>query len=98
MANVNVTYDELRNVATQLRNGQQQLTDTLHQLKAQVDNLVASGFVTDQASGAFQGSYEQFTTGTTQAVSGLEGLSSFLDQAAQTLSDVDAQLAAGIRG
>lgn len=98
MANVNVTYDEMRTAATQLRNGQQQLTDTLHQLKGLVDSLVSQGFVTDQASGAFQTSYEQFTTGTTQAVSGIDGMAGFLDQAAQTLSDVDSQLAAGIRG
>jgi WXG100 family type VII secretion target len=98
MANVNVTYDEMRNAASQLRNGQQQLTDTLQHLKQLVDNLVAGGFVTDQASGAFQSSYEQFTHGTTQAVSGIEGMAHFLEQAAQTLQDVDSQLASGIRG
>ncbi|WP_166845569.1 hypothetical protein [Isoptericola sp. BMS4] len=46
MANMNVTYDELRSQAGQLRNG----------------------------------------------------MASFLEQAAQTLSDADAQLAQGIRG
>lgn len=98
MANVNVTYDELRNQATQLRNGQQQITDVLNTLRTQVNNLVSSGFVTDQASGAFQASYEEFTTGTQQAIDGIEGMASFLEQTAQTLSEVDAQLAQGIRG
>jgi WXG100 family type VII secretion target len=98
MANVNVTYDELRSQAAQLRNGQQQMTEILQNMQAQVNNLVSSGFVTDQASGAFQASYEEFTTGTTQAIEGLEGMASFLEQTAQTLSDVDAQLAQGIRG
>ncbi|MFE6969097.1 WXG100 family type VII secretion target [Isoptericola sp. NPDC057653] len=98
MANMNVTYDELRSQAGQLRNGQQQMTDILHNLQSQVNNLVSSGFVTDQASGAFQTSYEEFTTGTTQAIEGLEGMASFLEQAAQTLSDADSQLAQGIRG
>lgn len=98
MANVNVSYDELRTQAGQLRSGQQQLTEILQNLQTQVGNLVASGFVTDQASGAFMSSYEDFTSGTTEAINGLEGMASFLEQAAQTLSDVDAQLAQGIRG
>ena len=46
MANMNVTYDELRSQAGQLRNGQQQMTDILHNLQSQVNNLVSSGFVT----------------------------------------------------
>lgn len=98
MANVNVTYDELRTTAGQLRSGQQQLTDILNTLRTTVNNLVASGFQTDQASGAFQTSYEEFTSGTQQAVNGLEGMASFLEQSAQTLQEVDAQLAQGIRG
>ncbi|OLT49401.1 WXG100 family type VII secretion target [Cellulosimicrobium sp. CUA-896] len=98
MANMNVTYDELRSVAGQLRSGQQTLTETLNNLRTLVNNLTASGFVTDQASGAFNASYEEFTTGTTQAVEGIEGMASFLEQSAQTLADVDSQLAQGIRG
>jgi WXG100 family type VII secretion target len=98
MANMNVTYEELRGQANQLRMGQQTITETLQNLQTQVNNLVASGFQTDSASGAFQGSYEEFTTGATQAIEGLEGMASFLEQAAQTLQDVDAQLASGIGG
>ena len=98
MANVNVTYDDLRSQAGQLRNGQSSIMDTLSNLSTQVNNLVASGFVTDAASGAFQQSYEDFSTGAKQAIEGLEGMASFLEQAAQTLQDVDQQLASGIGG
>jgi WXG100 family type VII secretion target len=98
MANMNVTYEELRSQANQLRLGQQTITETLTTLQTQVNNLVASGFQTDAASGAFQASYEEFTTGATQAIEGLEGMASFLEQAAQTLQDVDSQLASGIGG
>ncbi len=97
MANMNVTYDELRNTAGQLRVGQGTLTDTLSQLQTVVANLTASGFVTDQASGAFNQSYDEFTQGTTRAVEGIEGMAQFLEAAAATLGDVDSQLAAGIR-
>ncbi|GHH71840.1 WXG100 family type VII secretion target [Promicromonospora soli] len=98
MANMNVTYEELRGQAGQLRNGQSTIMDTLSNLSTQVNNLVASGFQTDSASGAFQQSYEEFTTGAKQAIEGLEGMASFLEQAAQTLQDVDQQLASGIGG
>lgn len=98
MANVNVTFDEMNSSAQRLRAGQQTLTDTLNDLKRQVDDLVAGGFVTDQASGAFQTSYEQFTTGTVQAVNGIDGLAGFLEAAATALQEVDASLAQGISG
>ncbi|MFC6508262.1 WXG100 family type VII secretion target [Promicromonospora citrea] len=96
MANMNVTYEELRGTAGQLRNGQTAIMDQLTNLSTQVNNLVASGFVTDQASGKFQQSYEEFTTGAKQAIEGIEGMASFLEQAAQTLQDTDQQLASGI--
>ena len=98
MANLNVTYDELNTTAGQLQSGQSDLETTLSHLQQIVANLVSSGFVTDQASGAFQQSYDEFTTGAKQTVEGLTGMASFLTQAAQTLSDVDSQLAQGIRG
>lgn len=98
MANINVSYDEMNGAATRLRTGQQTLTDTLTDLKRQVDDLVASGFVTDQASGAFQTTYEQFTTGTVQAVTAIDGLAGFVESAATTLSDVDSGLGKAIQG
>lgn len=98
MANVNVTYDEMNSAAGRLRTGQQTLTDTLTDLKRQVDELVGAGFVTDQASGAFQTTYETFTTSSTQAVSAIDGLAGFLESAATSLSEVDSSLAKAIQG
>ena len=97
MANVNVAYEDLNNVASQLKSGQQELTDILNKLKGQVDQLVSSGFRTDQASGAFQSSYEQFTTGATQTVEGLDGMSQFLNKTQEALSDLDTQLASALK-
>ncbi|MBC7590357.1 MAG: WXG100 family type VII secretion target, partial [Salinibacterium sp.] len=47
---------------------------------------------------AFHTSYEQFTKGTTEAVSGLDGMSQFLTKAASALENVDSELAKGIGG
>jgi WXG100 family type VII secretion target len=97
MANVNVTYQELRDVARQLLGGRDDLAQKLTDLSTIVNNLTASGFQTDQASGAYRDSFDQFTAGTKQAVDGLEGLSQFLIQAADTLEQADQGLASGIR-
>lgn len=93
MANVNVTYADLQDAKARLESGRTNLVDTLGQLKALVDNLVTSGFVTDQASGAFQQSYEQFTKGATDTVNGLTGMQQFLQKTQEALSDLDSQLA-----
>ena len=57
MANMNVTYAELEQVASQLQSGQGELEGILARLQSLVEQLVSAGFQTDQASGAFQASY-----------------------------------------
>lgn len=98
MANLNVTYDEITGTAGQLRHGQSEIEQKLAELSTLVDNLVSSGFQTDQASGAFNDSFDQFVTGTKQAVEGLDGLAKYLDSAAQTLQQTDTELANAIKG
>ncbi|MBH0008870.1 WXG100 family type VII secretion target [Salinibacterium sp. UTAS2018] len=98
MANMNVTYSEMTDAAGRLISGKDELITKLTELQTLVNGLVESGFVTDSASGAFQVSYETFTQGTTQAVTGLDGMSTFLTTAADQLSQVDTELGNAIRG
>ncbi|MDO8106038.1 WXG100 family type VII secretion target [Isoptericola sp. b441] len=98
MANLTVSYQDMRDAATRLTTGQEEITTTLHELKAFIESLVSSGFVTDQASVAFGETYRQFTQGTTQTVAALANLGEYLRNAATTLEDADTQLAAGLRG
>lgn len=98
MANVNVTYADMTDAASRLTIGKDDLITKLTELQSLVNNLVGSGFVTDTASGAFQTAYETFTTGATQAVTGLDGMSTFLTTAADTLQQVDTQLGSSIGG
>jgi WXG100 family type VII secretion target len=88
----------MQQAAGRLNAGKDDIISKLHELQALVNNLVNGGFVTDSASGAFHESYQKFTTGTTQAVNGLDGMSQFLNKAADTLQQVDSQLAQGIGG
>ncbi|SRR6187402_60976 len=95
---VNVSYDHMETVAKRLTTGQGEIESQLLDLKKQVDELVNSGFVTDQSSKAFQTSYQEFNDGISKTVAGLEGLSGFLTKAASTFRDSDSGLASGLQG
>ncbi|MCL2395823.1 MAG: WXG100 family type VII secretion target [Acidimicrobiaceae bacterium] len=92
MSDMNVSYGRMREVAQKLTSGHEEIVTQLSQLKAQVDDLVQSGFVTDSASKAFESSYTEFNNGVTQTIEGLDGMSSFLVQAANTLEEEDRRL------
>lgn len=94
MTNINVSYQELTGNADRLSAGREEISSTLARLQAQIGALVSAGFTTDRSSGAFADAYARFTTGAQTAIGGLDDLAQFLRSTAQTLSEVDAQLAA----
>lgn len=96
MANLNVTYDQMSSAAGRLRAGQSDLEATLQNLREQVAQLVQDGFTTTRASGAFDASYSEFTSGANKTIGGIEGMASFLEKAAQALQSTDEQLASQI--
>jgi WXG100 family type VII secretion target len=97
VANLNVTYADLQSAAGQLRSGEQQINGDLARLKKLIDNLVASGYVTDSSSKQFQASYEQFNSGATKMIAGLAGMGQYLDAAAKAFHETDTQLAAALK-
>jgi WXG100 family type VII secretion target len=97
MPNLNVTYADMQSAASQLKAGEQQIEGDLARLKALVDNLVASGYVTDSSSKQFEASYAEFSVGATKLIQGLTGMGQYLDTAANTFQDADAQLAASLK-
>ena len=91
MPNVNVTYAEMQAAARQLQAGEQTISGDLARLKRLVDQLVAGGYVTDSSSKHFQVSYEQFNTGATKMIQGLNGMSQYLDAAVARVFAVKAR-------
>ncbi|MGQ0779265.1 MAG: WXG100 family type VII secretion target, partial [Pseudonocardiales bacterium] len=91
MPSVHVDYEQLRSTASQLKSGQQEMESQLGRLKSLIDSLVASGFVTERASGKFQQSYEQWNSGAKNVVAGLEGMSGFLNTAIAQHQQLDQQ-------
>jgi WXG100 family type VII secretion target len=98
VANVNVTYAEMQSAANQLRSGEAQIEGDLAKLKKLIDNLVASGYVTDTSSKQFEASYTEFNTGATKMIQGLNGMGQFLDAAAKAFHETDVQLASALKG
>lgn len=92
MANVNVTYEEMRAAGNQLQAGKNDIQSRLDQLKRQVDQLVGGGYVTDVSSKQFQQSYEEFTRGARQTIEGLDGMNTYLQRAADAFQQTDQQL------
>jgi WXG100 family type VII secretion target len=97
MPNLNVTYAEMQSASGQLKAGEQQIEGDLARLKALIDNLVASGYVTDSSSKKFEASYAEFNVGATKVIQGLTGMAQYLDSAANTFQETDSQLAASLK-
>jgi WXG100 family type VII secretion target len=94
MSNINVSFQELTGNADRLVAGRDEIDGVLSRLQSQIAVLVSAGFTTDRSSGAFADAYARFTSGAQNTIGGLNDLAGFLRTTAQTLGDVDAQLAA----
>lgn len=98
MANMNVTYSRMEDSARRLKSGKADLDQKLTELRNLITQLVNDGFTTTSASGAFDQSYQEFTQGAKKTISGLDGMADFLTKAAQTMRQVDQDLARSLRG
>lgn len=95
MPDINIGYDGLGRAAAQLRSGHEEIDQRLRALKSMIDQLVNSEFRTQLASGRFADSYQQWTSGAQNMISGLEGMSTFLSNVVQQYQDLDNRLAGG---
>lgn len=96
MPNVNVTYEEMRQAATRLNTGREEITAKLNELQNLVNSLVNGGYVTDTSSKQFEASYSEFNTGATKTIEGLTGMGQYLTSAADTFQQADQSLASSL--
>ncbi|GLY02355.1 WXG100 family type VII secretion target [Actinoplanes sp. NBRC 101535] len=96
MANLNITYQEMSDSATRMRNNKNEVDARLTECKSIVDDLTASGFVTDQASGRFGEVHTEFVGAANELMENLTLLSEWLDQAVAAMQDMDTQLAGSL--
>lgn len=96
MSNVNVTYQDMRDAAKRLRDGQAEIEQKLGDLKKLVTSLVNGGYVTDRSSKQFDQSYDEFNEGAKKTIEGLDGMGTFLESAADAFEKADEELARGL--
>ncbi|MGO2141753.1 MAG: WXG100 family type VII secretion target [Leucobacter sp.] len=96
MSNIKVSYSEIETAATQLGAGREEITTKLQGMQTQIQNLVSSGFVTDQASGKFNDAYTKYTTSANTLIAQLNEIQQFLTGTANAMRDLDAQIASKI--
>ena len=96
MPNVNVSYEEMRSAASRLNAGREEITQKLNELQKLVNSLVNGGYVTDTSSKQFEQSYNDFTTGASKTVSGLEDMGRYLTTAADTFQRADQDLSSAL--
>ncbi|MBB4070984.1 WXG100 family type VII secretion target [Leucobacter sp. OH2974_COT-288] len=94
--NIRVSYGELEAAAGQIAQGREDMVSRLRLLEQQMQQLVASGFVTELASQKFAASYQQYTQHATGMIEQLSEIELFLRQTAQVLQETDSQIAARI--
>lgn len=97
MTNMSVTYADLIDAAARLRLGKEDMNGKLLELGNLIDSLVQAGFQTDHASKAYDEQFNTFQVGAKTAIDALDGLATFLDQAASALEQTDTQLAQSIQ-
>jgi len=97
MANIKVSYAEMQQAAKDLGNGRDEITTRLKSLQGTITGLVASGFVTDRASGAFESAYREYTNGARTVIEKLTEIEAFLTQTARAMAEMDVQIAGRIK-
>lgn len=96
MSNITVSYGEIEQAATRLGQEHEDITGRLQALQLQIQQLVSSGFVTDQASVRFHEVFEEYSAGARTVIERLGEMQGFLLGTATALRDMDAQIAARI--
>ncbi|MFG1696786.1 WXG100 family type VII secretion target [Nonomuraea sp. NPDC049309] len=93
-----LSFPQVESGANRLSKEKEDIETRLTQLKAMIDQLVSSDFVTERASGRFQQDYDQWNNGARQVMQGLEGMSQFLKTAIAKHRELDASLSGGASG
>ena len=88
---IKVTPDELRTQASQVSQGASEVEGLLQKLLGQVQDL--AGRWEGAGSSSFQQLYEEWSKGAQMTKQGMDGISKFLNDAAQQYEDTDTAVA-----
>ena len=91
MAEIKLRANEAREMAAHVRSEAIAATDQMNSLRSYLNNLSSS--FTGQTATAFDGAFNDWKRGSDQMLQSLEGLGDFLQSAADTIEDVDTEIA-----
>ena len=83
-------------MATHVMSEANAATEQMQKLRGRLDSLTQS--FTGQTQSAFDEAFNRWKTGADQMLQGLDSLGQFLNNAANTIEDTDAQIASQLRG
>lgn len=93
MPNINVTFQQMEDAAQRMQQEASDMQAKLDQLRNMVQNLVQDGYVTDKSSKRFDEAYQELDKGGKQIMEGLDGIGTYLKEAAEALRKTDEELA-----
>ena len=97
MVNLRLDYHAMKSQAANIRTGSQDISDMLKGMESQVKDLVENGFVTDDASGAFDESFKKFIAGTQATIQGANRMAQYLSNVMKAMYDLERQMIANIK-
>ena len=98
MANINVSYDEILRKADELDREKDDIDSQLKSMEQKVQALTQDGYVTDQASGALNAHYEQFTRSATETIAHITEVTQLMRQSVQLMQETDQAMARAAGG
>jgi WXG100 family type VII secretion target len=88
---VSVTHEAMQTQARRLAEAKNHLEEQLAQIKAQIEELVQTGFSTQKASESFREAQAQWNQAARTCVGELENMSQYLGKASEAFKSVDEQ-------
>ncbi|MFI1393702.1 WXG100 family type VII secretion target [Streptomyces sp. NPDC020681] len=93
---ISIDPTEIEEAATWLRNQKEQLQQSLQEADTKMADVVAAAYSTPGSETKFKPYWDEYNTGTKNAIEGLEGVSSFLKAVAEAFVGTDDQTAGSI--
>jgi uncharacterized protein YukE len=93
---MNIDPQEIESAAAFLRNQKEALQQGLHEADAKMADIVAAAYKTPGSETKFKPYWDEYNTGTRNAIEGLEGISKYLQAVSDAFVGTDDQTAGAI--
>ncbi|MFG2226630.1 WXG100 family type VII secretion target [Streptomyces sp. NPDC048644] len=85
--NIKISPDEMREASTWLQNQKEMMQQSLQEANTKMEELVEAAYATPGSETKFRPYWEEYKSGTQEAIEGLQGVSQFIQQVADAFVD-----------